>query len=44
LEDAGPGRYLVTGSITGDFPGGAADLRWDFTVSGEPITRLVIAP
>jgi hypothetical protein len=44
VDDDGPGRYLVTGRITGDFPGGTADLRWDFTVAGEQITRLVIAP
>jgi hypothetical protein len=44
MEDAGPGRFLVTGRIAGDFPGGTADLRWDFRVSGEQITRLVVAP
>ena len=37
-------RYLVTGRLTGDFPGGTADLRWEFTVGGELISRLVIAP
>jgi hypothetical protein len=43
-EPLGPDRYLVTGRLTGDFPGGTADLRWDFIVAGEVISRLVIAP
>ncbi len=43
-EPLGLGRYLVTGRLTGDFPGGTADLRWDFTVAGDVISRLVIAP
>jgi hypothetical protein len=37
-------RYLVTGRLTGNFPGGTADLRWEFTVTGERISRLIIAP
>ena len=40
----GADRYLVTGRLTGDFPGGTADLNWDFTVADQHITRLVIAP
>jgi ketosteroid isomerase-like protein len=43
-EELGPDRYLVTGRLTGNFPGGTADLTWDFTVAGEHITRLTIAP
>jgi hypothetical protein len=43
-EPLGPDRYLVTGRLTGDFPGGTADLRWDFMLAGELISRLVIAP
>jgi hypothetical protein len=39
-----PERYLITGRLTGDFPGGTAELKWDFTVAGGRITRLVIAP
>ena len=31
---------MVTGRLTGDFPGGTADLRWDFTVAGDRVTRL----
>jgi ketosteroid isomerase-like protein len=44
IEHDGPGRYRVDGRITGDFPGGTADLQWDFTVVGNHIERLVIAP
>jgi hypothetical protein len=43
-ESLGPDQYLVRGRLTGDFPGGTADLRWDFTVAGELISRLIIAP
>jgi hypothetical protein len=39
-----PDRYVATGRLTGDFPGGSAELKWDFTVAGGRITRLVIAP
>jgi hypothetical protein len=37
-------RYIVTGRLTGNFPGGTADLKWDFTIAGQYITRLRIAP
>ena len=40
----GRDRYLVTGRLTGNFPGGTADLNWDFTIAGQHITRLIIAP
>ena len=43
-EQLGPDRYLVTGRLTGNFPGGTADLTWDFTIAGNKISRLVIAP
>jgi hypothetical protein len=43
-ERLGADRYLVTGRLTGNFPGGTADLKWDFTVAGDQITHLVIAP
>jgi hypothetical protein len=39
-----PDRYIVNGRLTGNFPGGTAELKFDFTVAGERITRLVIAP
>ena len=37
-------RFVVAGRLTGNFPGGSADLKWDFTISGDQIARLVIAP
>jgi hypothetical protein len=38
------GRVIVTAHLTGNFPGSSVDLRYVFTVSGETITRLEIAP
>jgi len=43
-EALGPDRHVVTGRLTGNFPGGPADLKWDFTTAGQHITRLIIAP
>jgi hypothetical protein len=43
-EALGPDRYVVTGRLTGNFPGGTADLKWDFSIAGEHIAQLVIAP
>jgi ketosteroid isomerase-like protein len=43
-EALGPDRYLVTGRLTGNFPGGTADLTWDFTIAGQHIMRLAISP
>ena len=40
----GPDRYLIMGRLTGNFPGGIADLKWDFTIADGRITRLAIAP
>jgi ketosteroid isomerase-like protein len=37
-------EYLVTGRIEGNFPGGTAELRWRFTVVGDRIGHLHIAP
>ena len=37
-------RHVVTGRLTGNFPGGTTDLKWDFTVTDGRISRLVIAP
>jgi uncharacterized protein (TIGR02246 family) len=34
---------LVTGRVTGNFPGGTAELQWRFTVQGDLIRRLEIA-
>ena len=44
IDDRGAGRYRVDGRITGDFPGGVADLAWDFTVADGRIEQLIIAP
>ena len=43
-EELDPDHYVVRGRLTGNFPGGVVDLKWDFTVDGPRITRLVIAP
>jgi hypothetical protein len=37
-------RFVVTGRLTGNFPGGTAELKWDFTVTGDRISQLIIAP
>jgi hypothetical protein len=37
-------HYVVTGRITGNFPGATADLNWHFTLGDKRIERLVIAP
>jgi len=37
-------RSVVTGRLAGNFPGGSAELKWDFTVAGGRISRLVIEP
>jgi hypothetical protein len=43
-DTIGPDRHIITGRLTGNFPGGTADLKFDFTTADERITRLVIAP
>src|SRR6476646_2216912 len=37
-------EHLVTGRLEGNFPGGFADLRWRFTLAGDRIRALHIAP
>jgi len=37
-------RFVVTGRLTGNFPGGTAELKWTFTVASDRISHLVIAP
>jgi hypothetical protein len=34
----------VTGRVTGDFPGSPVDLQYRFTLEGDKIARLEIAP
>jgi len=37
-------RIIVTAHLTGNFPGSPVDLRYAFTLSGDAIARLEIAP
>jgi hypothetical protein len=37
-------RFVITARLTGNFPGATAELMWDFTVAGDRIRELVIAP
>jgi hypothetical protein len=43
-EEVAEDRYLVTGRLDGDFPGGTAVVRFDFTLANGLISRLQIAP
>jgi ketosteroid isomerase-like protein len=43
-DRTGEDDYLVTGRLEGNFPGGTADLKWRFTLAGDRIRRLHIAP
>jgi hypothetical protein len=40
----GDNRFRVTGRLDGNFPGGTANLNFDFTVVGDLISHLKIAP
>jgi hypothetical protein len=44
IEPTGEDSYRATGRLEGNFPGGTADLNFDFTIAGELISRLEIAP
>ena len=37
-------KTIVTNRLTGNFPGGTAELTWRFTLAGDRIARLRIAP
>lgn len=37
-------QTIVTGRVTGDFPGSPVDLQYRFTIEGDKIARLEIAP
>lgn len=43
LDDQG-NRTIVTARLTGNFPGSPLDLRFAFTLAGDAIARLEIAP
>ena len=38
------GGYVVAGRLEGNFPGGTADLMWQFGLAGDLISRLEIRP
>jgi hypothetical protein len=44
VEDESDGSYIVSNHLSGDFPGGEADLRYRFRLDGGLIHRLEIAP
>ncbi|MCW2497013.1 MAG: hypothetical protein JWQ77_2937 [Jatrophihabitans sp.] len=41
-SSAAPGEYRVSAHLVGDFPGGEADLSFDFTLAGDEIVALHI--
>jgi hypothetical protein len=43
-EALGRDRYRVAVRLEGNFPGGTADLNYDFTVDGSRVSSLRIAP
>jgi ketosteroid isomerase-like protein len=43
-DRTGADEYLVTGRLAGNFPGGSAELRWRFSLAGDRISHLHIAP
>ena len=43
-DRTGEDEYLVTGRLEGNFPGGTAELKWRFTLAGDRISHLHIAP
>jgi hypothetical protein len=44
VEQLDPNHWVVSARLTGNFPGGTADLHFDFTLENGRIERLVIAP
>ena len=44
LKATGAGRYVARVHLAGNFPGGTVTLRYRFTVAGDSISRLEIAP
>jgi hypothetical protein len=43
-ESTGDHRWLVVNRLDGDFPGGTVELRYQFTLEGDQISALEIAP
>jgi uncharacterized protein (TIGR02246 family) len=44
VEVVGEGKYVARVHLEGNFPGGTVDLRYHFTVVGDSIRQLEIAP
>jgi ketosteroid isomerase-like protein len=44
VESAGEGKHFARVHLEGSFPGGTVDLQYRFTLDGERIRRLEIAP
>ena len=44
VSTLGLDNWVVTNRLDGDFPGNVVDLRYQFRVSGDLISELVIAP
>jgi uncharacterized protein (TIGR02246 family) len=44
VEPAGEGKYVARVHLEGNFPGGTVDLRYHFTIDGDAIRGLEIAP
>jgi SnoaL-like domain len=44
IDHSDESHYRVSGHIDGNFPGGTAELEWDFSIVGGLISRLEIAP
>ncbi len=44
IVSTGENSYRATGRLQGNFPGGIAQLNWDFTLADDLISRLEIAP
>jgi hypothetical protein len=43
-ESTGTNRYCATARLDGNFPGKTVELKFDFTIAGELILQLKIAP
>ena len=43
-EQTSPSTWVVVNHLEGDFPGGSVDLRYRFTLTGDLISDLTIAP
>jgi ketosteroid isomerase-like protein len=44
VETTTPDSWLVSNRLDGNFPGGTVELRYEFTLDGDHISKLTIAP